>query len=539
MSKNVKKTAKKANTSKATVISGNASKGILQFSMYERFTTIFVLSIFAVFPFYMTDKLFNVRGDRLHFFVAAVLILLFFILATFVCGIDKEKRPTNIFKLSISDISFIAFTVICLVSACLSEYGEEAFTGSGGRDSGFWLMLMYLLCYLLVSRFFRSHEITFTVFAIASSVVCLIAIMHEFFIDPFNIISDIKQSQQKDFITTIGNINMFSGYICVTLSTNLALAVISKDNAFTAFYCFTVSLNFMGLLVANSLSGYFGLAVFMTVLFVYCCGNSRRLFKFFTLCSVMLISAKVLRLISYIFNDKYKNLQDVSKFLIFDSRVYILLAITIVLTIGAYFLQNKFGENHSPKWVTAAAGSIAAAAAFCVVGALVYFTFIDTETDLGNMAKILRLNDQWGTHRGFAWIRGFKLFTSSGIKNFLVGSGPDTFGQLIKSEYRDEMISRYDSIFDTAHNEFLNYLVTTGLLGFISYVTLIFSVVIKCIRRCTKDPVMLIPILVITAYASQSLFNLATPIITPYLFLFIGIGENMIRLNDNENHEVI
>ena len=328
-----------------------ASTGLMQFSMYEKFTDFFVLSLFTIFPFYMTDKLFNVRQDRLHFFEASLLILLFFILATFVCGIDKDKRPPQIFKLSVSDISFLSFTIVCLLSACLSEYGEEAFTGSGGRNSGFWLMLLYFLCFFLVSRFFRSHEIIFTVFAMISGVVSLIAVMNEFFIDPFNLISCIKEEQQKDFITTIGNINMFSGFICVALPVSLALAVLSKDNAFFAFFCFTSSVNFMGLVIANSLSGYFGLVVFMTILFIYCCGNAKRLFKFFVLSTAMLASTKVLRLISYFFKDKYKNLQDVSKFLIFDRRIFTVIGILLFLTIGTYYLQSKFGEKHSPKWV--------------------------------------------------------------------------------------------------------------------------------------------------------------------------------------------
>ena len=71
-------------------------------SMYEKFASLFLLSMFTIFPVYLTDKLFNIRVDRLHFFVAALGIFAFFIFATYVCGIDTKIRPANIFKLSVT-----------------------------------------------------------------------------------------------------------------------------------------------------------------------------------------------------------------------------------------------------------------------------------------------------------------------------------------------------------------------------------------------------------------------------------------------------
>lgn len=524
--------AKEASAGTATAV-----KTPLKLSMHEKFADLFVVSMFSLFPIYMTNKLFNVRSDRLHYFIVTTFVLLFFIVATYICGIDKERWPKRLFKLSVSDISFISFVVVCLISACLSEYGSEAFTGSGGRDSGFWLMAMYLLCYLLVSRYFRYKEEVFAVFAIMSSLICLIAVMHEFKVDPFGIIVEIKKEQQKDFITTIGNINMFSGFVCVTLPVCTALAVLAKDKLFTALYLVTVGINFMGLLVANSLSGYFGFVAFMAILFIYCCGSAHRIFKFFLTLSTMLIFTKILRLISMIYKDDFKNIEDVSYFFIYDNRVFILIGISIMLTVCAYLLDSKFGDKHSPKWVQIAAGAFVALVAGSILFVFIYFSAIDKETDLGKLSKILRLNDQWGTHRGYAWIRGFELFRTKGVKNILVGSGPDTFGQVIKAVYRDDMVKRHGSVFDSAHNEFLNYLVTTGIFGFASYVTLIISLLIRSARRCKGkySTAFIIAILAIVAYCSQSVFNLATPIITPYVFLFFGIAEALIRKYDEEN----
>ena len=141
----------------------------------------------------------------------------------------------------------------------------------------------------------------------------------------------------------------------------------------------------------------------------------------------------------------------------------------------------------------------------------------------------MRLNDKWGTHRGYAWIRSIILFKTNGIKNMLVGSGPDTFGQIMKKYYREDMINRHGSVFDSAHNEFLTYLVTIGALGLISYITVLVSTIIKGIRRFEYSVGALIATLVIISYCAQSIFSLFTPIVTPFLFLFISLCEGIIR----------
>ena len=50
-------------------------------SMHEKFTNLYVIGMFTLFPVFMTDKLFNLRKDRLHYFIGTTIVLLFFIIA--------------------------------------------------------------------------------------------------------------------------------------------------------------------------------------------------------------------------------------------------------------------------------------------------------------------------------------------------------------------------------------------------------------------------------------------------------------------------
>ena len=52
-----------------------------------------------------------------------------------------------------------------------------------------------------------------------------------------------------------------------------------------------------------------------------------------------------------IFADAYKALDKIPTFLIFDNKVYILIALSAVGCIGFYVLKRKYEDKHSPKWV--------------------------------------------------------------------------------------------------------------------------------------------------------------------------------------------
>ncbi|MBP9759622.1 O-antigen ligase family protein, partial [Candidatus Dojkabacteria bacterium] len=77
-----------------------------------------------------------------------------------------------------------------------------------------------------------------------------------------------------------------------------------------------------------------------------------------------------------------------------------------------------------------------------------------------------------GTIRKFVWIGAVNVFLHYPI----FGSGPETFAfsyPMFKT-VESNLTSEWDFIYNKAHNEFLNYLANTGILGFSAYLFLIF-----------------------------------------------------------------
>lgn len=79
-----------------------------------------------------------------------------------------------------------------------------------------------------------------------------------------------------------------------------------------------------------------------------------------------------------------------------------------------------------------------------------------------------------GAIRKIVWTGATRIWTSS-LKNFLIGTGPETFA-MAYYQYRPiehNATSEWELLYNKAHNEFLNYLTTTGLLGLLSYLVLL------------------------------------------------------------------
>jgi len=84
-----------------------------------------------------------------------------------------------------------------------------------------------------------------------------------------------------------------------------------------------------------------------------------------------------------------------------------------------------------------------------------------------------------GTIRKYVWQAAINAAKFS-PKNLLIGTGTETFAWTFFRfrPVEHNLVSEWDFLYNKAHNEYLNYLATTGIFGLGSYLMLIFSVII-------------------------------------------------------------
>jgi O-antigen ligase len=83
-----------------------------------------------------------------------------------------------------------------------------------------------------------------------------------------------------------------------------------------------------------------------------------------------------------------------------------------------------------------------------------------------------------GKIRQIVWAGSLKIWLAN-AKNFLIGTGPETFAQ---SYYQFRPVehnktSEWEFLYNKAHNEYLNFLSTTGVIGLLAYLFLLYSII--------------------------------------------------------------
>ena len=163
------------------------------------------------------------------------------------------------------------------------------------------------------------------------------------------------------------------------------------------------------------------------------------------------------------------------------------------------------------------------------MGLIIYYTFIDVKTPLNSFTKYFRFDEKWGTHRGSMWIKSMDIVKNWSAKDILFGCGPDTFKSAF-APYFDELNEKYgNTATNCAHNELLNYLITIGIVGLLSYLTMVISVIVRAVKYGKQNPLTIVFASAVLCYLMQSVVNIAQPITTPLFFIFIALTESAVR----------
>ena len=140
----------------------------------------------------------------------------------------------------------------------------------------------------------------------------------------------------------------------------------------------------------------------------------------------------------------------------------------------------------------------------------------------GAISSYVVFDDNWGTQRGYVWKRAVEIFTKklTPIQK-VFGYGADTFALLMQYYFPADMQNGKMVIFDSAHNEYLHYLVTIGFAGMASYIVFMMSSVVAMAKRMKEQPVVAAVMLAVLAYMIQATVNINLPIAMPIILLWV------------------
>lgn len=520
----------------------------LTFTVNHALVTIYTILMFTLFPLFLTDFYQRARRDKFWLFViltgivgvAVGLILL---------GQALSKNSSNSknliykdpFTLNLTDIgilAFLGFNIISAIGAIIvaedpGQAFEKLLLGSYGRNMGLLMILAMAVCYFVVSRFFYYSKYVIYFMFIGMTIMSFVAIVNFYHIDILGIFAQYKSNQnvQINFTSTIGNKNYLSAMITVALPFSVGLAVATKDKILRIIAYVSTGLQFMALLVATSDGGFLGCFAAFAVMLVILSRDRIKLSRFFFCLAIMMASAKLLWLFDLAMKQNNKGYTSFSELFVYNHFVFALIPVFIALAV--FFGMSKAEKLEKHTFVVTV--SLVSLGILAVAIMFIYYSVIDTESTLGSFTRFFRFNERWGTHRGYFWIKSFELMKDFNFWQIMFGTGPDTFYNAF-AVFFDELAERFgDSSTNAAHNVYINYLITVGFAGLASYLLFIGSSIYNGVKNSKVNPLALMCIGVIVAYATQDIVNIANPVNTPWLVMFIALCESVrVKANSTE-----
>lgn len=486
--------------------------------LLEKSTLLYLLSMVGISPLFFRDDYLDIVSAKKSFFqVLTIVFLVGVVLLGYGDPCWKERfLPT--------DICVALFLLTILVSCMISPEGGEAFWGNAGRRLGGAFLLLCGGVYIAISRFYKGSGVLLWIFLAANGGMWMLVICNFWGFDPLGMYESLNLAQYTFFIGTMGNININSGYSGVIVALMMGLYHLGQGRLTKICFWSASVLGVYACYCTRSDSWLLAVGSAMLLLL----GISMReggLLKWCGLAAAFLCGSMSMKLTVWLDsvtgwgNEYIEDLrgQGVLCALI-DAKVLLALGLILLVFFWAVAdprlmkersldLMRKYGS-----WILA--GAVAAGAVILIL-------------------RIFPLEDPFGSSRGYIWKRTLWNFKEYPFLYKLFGYGPNCFFQSIERAYGAEMRALYGDPFIDAHNECLQFLAVTGIMGAVSYMGMQISLFISCLRRRKEAQVLLIGCIGILAYLMQGLVNNPQVFTTPLYFIFLGIMAHHCRCRDD------
>lgn len=519
--------------------------------------TIYVLFYLCIFPLATHEKYFDILDFRFKLYWIPTLIygIVFLILAICYLISDKhsnggaltaklkEKLKWNVLKtkLTKTDICFIALIFIMILSVIFADYQYEALWGSLGRFNGLILWFMFFAAYWLVTRFYHFQKWHLYAYLIAACLPEIWGITDFFLLDLFHFHEGAAANYIYTFVSSVGNINTYTNMVALHLGASASLLILAKGKWETilsgislviASFAIIMGISDNGILAAGAVFAFLPFAVWE---------SRQNIVRYFIALSTFVTGIIVTAQLT-IGRATMADCDGGSVFVMIGKTTagITLMIVLWVLTIILMLVFRKATDQEEKSTRCAKRGwAILVALGVVIVLAI----FIDA--NMGNHSdmwapyqNILIFSDTWGTGRGINWRFAWEYFTkdASFLKR-LIGYGPDTYYIITMDRYKHAMRDAGYGIFDSAHNEYIEYLTTIGILGTFAYL----GVIVTSLRQMFKNPKNSFAIacgFAVLAYAVQAIVNIAIPITTPILMVLLYVGISIAKESADGKTEI-
>lgn len=520
---------------------------------FSRFLCDIVISVYlcvilAVLPLYNRGYA-QIGTDKENFFIKTMTYAGEFLLPIFVLWlilrviVAKQKKELPVFwkipesirrTLNITDKFAALYGISVVLSYAFTRYRGEALWGTASWRMGMWTQLGAVIVYFMVSRMWHGKDWIPALILPVSAVVFSLGYLNKFELCPVD-----KEIINSSFISTIGNINWYCGYLVTVLFGGVYLLwkMGPEFNRKKLILMGYVTIGFASLATQGSTSGIVTFAVVMFVLLGMSVGDAGKMECFWqemTLFSAACLVTYVLRSLN-VFSQELV-LEEITNILTFSAVSVIMTIVSVLMLCLIHGMRST--QRYSVKvWSTIyRCVAIVLSVVIVLIFVLIGINTLSGGALTGNVAdpdvaKWMTFSGDWGSNRGATWSAGAGCFWEADLLHKLFGVGPDCMYAFLSNEGSPELQNMvyerfYGNRLTNAHNEWLTILVDMGILGLVSYAGMMISAVRNFLREGDKSALAGACGFCVLAYTVNNMFSFQQVMNISTMFVIMGIGAN-------------
>ncbi len=527
--------------------------GILR-DLSDILVSLYMTVLMVVLPLYTTETGYRYIGtEKCLFFRSASLLACKVILplaaAYLLCRLTcrylsgkrgKGSRPI----LSATDVFALVYLAAMICSYLHTSFKEETewgdtFYGVSGWYLGLLTQLLFLGIYFLVSRLWQRRDWMIGLWVIAMAVVMLLGYLNRFGVYPLEM-----KAANPQYISTIGNINWYCGYI-VTIVSGIAYYLWQGCGGAGKKWARGVGAFILGtglatLVTQGSSSGIVALLLLTGVFYLLSMRDAGKLQRFWEGCILLSGVCLLTWVIRRIWPQAITYSENTTDLLTLSPLPFFMLGGSLLGWFLVY-QSRRAGRFSARAWSLLGIAAWSAAG-----GALVlYFVLLAVNTrhpgSIGALSEMgaFTFDAPWGSNRGITWTAGLTCFLDQNMLGKLVGVGPDAMALYIHSGANPalkQMVEEYFGrlMLTNAHNEWLTVLINEGLLGAVGYIGLMVTAICRYLKAGRGDTLTGAAGMGILAYTVNNIFSFQQVMSTSAVFMILGIGEACMRRHAKE-----
>ncbi len=500
---------------------------------------IYLVCMLTVYMLIIDKRYTNITITRYNCFLYITLAYIICMALTAVVGILSMYADGNKGQLKASikitfnppSVAMLAFVLANLIACIMGSPFEEtltdgstsmhAFWGDMGRHMGFATYFLIGIAFVMLARRYNGYNSLYVIFSPVAIFTMVLALVQHTGYDAFGLKYRIVKKQYKRFISTFGNVNIFASYIVMLFGITLGIYMYSRylkggiKIYLRVVYGLMLVMLGMAAMVAISDSVYLGIAAICYVAFIIAYRQDE--LKSMLEGTAFFALGHLIMCVWHTRMEKYPYYKGLSHTL--DNVKYAVIFLSLVCLV---YLAIICIEVYRRKTGKASFDKNKGTVCILALTALAMIVIVVWGVRSGN--PLFKIDYKWGTYRGYIWTKCVETFKEAPLMNKLFGFGNESIRQAVTNPNYDEMLKVTKMIYDNAHNEFLQYLITLGIFGAASYAAFIVTAFVYMVKHGGRSLHVYTAVFAMVGYVAQSTINVNQPITTPIFFFLVAMG---------------